>query len=188
MQLAAGPEPEEGWLALEGHPFELEEGDVVMDGVYAVMRKAPGQHNNKPATTLVLAYAQEYELEMKHYGNEPEERGRATIPNESLLRWDRQVDEIDWGVESELHQEFLDDTGYEDYVNEWSGMCKDIPSGLLVVFGDKAEPRIVDTAYPTGAVVFADGSVYQSHPNREWVGWLKPEHTARPLIGVADSR
>lgn len=164
---------EEGWLAFVGNPYELQEGDVVLNGEYSVLRKSHAKHNGEDATQLVLANAEEYEYETNYLGGEPEERGRVTLLNDSSLKFERRVDHFDFGAESELHEEMLDDTGYEDYETQWTGPCKDVPHGMVVVFGERAETRVIDTAYANGVVIFEDGSAYQSHPDRQWIGWIK---------------
>jgi hypothetical protein len=170
---------EEGWLELEGSPADLQEGDIVLDGMYAVLKKTPGNHSGEPATQLTLAYATDFIMDQRD-SRTPTEQGRVVLVNNTLLRFQRMVEEIDWGMEPELHWylESCPDAGTyeEEFPYEWRGMCKDAPTGMLVVVGDGAKAKIVDTAYPNGAVIFMDGTVLQSHPNKEWVGWLREEY------------
>jgi hypothetical protein len=69
---------------------------------------------------------------------------------------------------------------HSEYNREWRGKCRVAPTGMLV--GINLEPegknadgqcKIVDTVFPNGAVVFTDGTSFQSHPDKEWIGWLK---------------
>ena len=171
LQRNVGSPDADGYLKLEGNPDELKPGDIVLDGKYAVMKTSPGNHNGSPATQVTLAETEEY-IYTAGMGLEAVERGRVVLANESWLKFERQVREMDFGVEPEIHYELLDDTGFESYTTEWRGPCKELPKGLLVAIGEKGESKLVDTAYPNGAVVFSDGTLFQSHPDREWIGWL----------------
>lgn len=186
LQIATGASarPDEfGNMHFEGSPFDLLEGDIVLDGQYAVLHKSYGQHNGERAVTITLCDAGAYWYEVPK-GGEPEEVGRQTMKRSMRIRFTRTVQDFDFGEEDELFQELVDcqHDEHDDYNNEWRGKCKDLPAGLLV--GINMDPgcetkhlkmscKIVDSAYPNGAVLFTDGTAFQSHPDKEWIGWLK---------------
>jgi len=178
---AAGRPDDNGDLHFEGNPYELQPGDVVLDGQYAILTVTPGKHNNEAATNFTYCIAEEYFYEVPR-GGIPKETGRATLLNNMWIRFKREVQDFDFGEEPNIFYELVD-CGHDEhdaYEYEWRGKCKDIPKGMLVGIhmdgpDDKVKMRckIVDTTYPNGAVVFEDGTVYQSHPDKEWIGWFK---------------
>lgn len=174
---------ENGNMYFEGSPFDLQEGDMVLDEEYAVLRKSYGQHNGEKAVTITLCDAGAYWYEVPR-GGEPEEVGRQTLTKSMRLRFTRPVDHFDFGEEDELFYELTtcQHDEHDAYDQEWRGKCKNLPQGLLV--GINMDPgcdskdlkmscKIVDSSYANGVVLFADGTAFQSHPDREWIGWLK---------------
>jgi hypothetical protein len=167
-----------GYLEFEGNPYELQEGDLVQDGQYAVLEIKPDNHNGEKATLIQLADASEYVFETPR-GGLPKSYGRSTLVNNTWLRFKRQVDgSIFFGVEEELYQELVecDHDEHDDYDYEWRGKCRDIPKGMLVGInlGDgRPSCQIVDSVYETGVVLFKSGAAYQSHPDKEWIGWFE---------------
>lgn len=190
------PDPN-GQLTFIGFPMEVQEGDLLQAaGEEYAVRSQPRAGNNfgKPGTELVLSDVGAYDFEVPR-GGEPEALARITLDNRLQVRFKRTVltDYVNFGEEDELFFELAecpdsedehgtdpDDPhfGHCDYNIEWRGSCREAPKGLLV--GINLEPagkpvkpscRIVDTVYPTGAVVFSDGSSFQSHPDKEWIGW-----------------
>lgn len=199
MRINGSTTPDQyGQLEFVGLPSEVQEGDIMLaaGNEYAV-RDAPKKANNfgKPATELVLAEAGEYGYEAPR-GGLPESYARITLNDNMQVRFKRTVvtDGLDFGEEAQLFWELVDcedpddpETNIDDdhyghgaYQTEWNGKLRDAPKGMLV--GINLEPegkpvkpscKILDTVFDNGAVVFSDGTSYQSHPDKTWVGWVK---------------
>lgn len=186
MQTVNGGRPDEGgYVHFIGNPTDLQEGDLVLDGDYAVLEKKPGEHKGLAATTITYADAGEYAFENPR-GGVPHDPGRATLGNGMKIRFARLVDraDVDFGAEPNIYYDHPCDNPLhgedgEHFQTEWRGKCRDIPKGMLVGLNlkpDWANPTmtclIVDSVYATGLVLFEDGRAYQSHPDKEWVGWV----------------
>ncbi len=167
----------DGFLEFEGNPYELREGDLVQDGQYAVLEMKSDNHDGEKATHIKLADAGEYAFEVPR-GGIPRSYGRSILVNTTSLRFRRLVDgSIFFGVEEELYQELVecDHDEHDDYNLEWRGKCRDVPKGMLVginLGSGRPSCQIVDSVYETGVVLFSDGKAYQSHPDKEWIGWV----------------
>jgi hypothetical protein len=187
-----------GQLTFIGSPNEVQEGDILQAGgdSYAVRDKPKtANHFGKPATELVLCDVGAYEYEVPR-GGEPISPARIIFDNGMQVRFKRTVvtENVDFGEEPEVFWELVDcfdeddddldpdnpHHGHGAYHYEWRGKCRDLPKGMLVGInlepaGKEIKPscKIIDSVYPTGAVVFSDGTSFQSHPDKEWVGWLK---------------
>lgn len=179
-----------GYQKFIGHVTDVQDGDLVLDKTYSVTATKPAEHFRKPATELTLAPNPNYTVEATSVG-------RATLQNtQSLYFWRKVLNEDSLaGEEEELYTELswcgeLDEEaasltvpehhGHSEYITEWRGACVMAPSGMLV--GINLEPvglpprpqcKIVDSVYPSGVVIFTDGDAFQSHPDKEWIGWLK---------------
>lgn len=183
-------ELEDGWLRLEGNPGDVLPGDRVMDQRYAVLMAKPAEHNREPGTQLTLAKTEDYAdwLTGRPGDPLPKEAGRVVLGQNHKLVIVRQVADIDFGEEDLFPDlEFCKHEEHDDYNFEWYGPCRDVPRGLLVgvnLSEDSIDPacKVVDSVYPSGAVIFTDGTVFQSHPDKKWYGYVNNKELRRGRI------
>ena len=163
----------------------------------------PSNNFGKPATEFVLAEAGEYGYENPRGGEPEAYARISLNHNMRIrFKRTVLTDDLDFGEEPELFfenvdcldpfEEFDGDAApvilpehendphahHGQYHQEWRGKCRDVPKDLLVAINLSspkvvAECKIVDTVFPNGAVVFTDGTSFQSHPDKTWIGWLK---------------
>ena len=199
MRIHGSTVPDEfGQLTFVGYPHETQEGDILQAAGddYAVRDKPkPANNFGRSATELVLCDVGAYDFKVPR-GGEPFASARIVLDNGMQVRFKRTVvtDTVDFGEEDELFYELVDcedpddpetdpndpHYGHGAYQTEWRGKCRIAPKGMLV--GINLEPagkpvkpscKFIDSVYPTGAVVFSDGTSFQSHPDKEWIGLLK---------------
>lgn len=165
----------DGRIHLKGNPTDLLPGDLVLGGTYKIVNTKPAEDLRRQATELRLRSTE---------GKSLDDVGRATLVNTHELIFYRDVENYEPEQEQEHRlfyepQECAHDE-HEHYALIWEGSCRDVPKGMYAVvnwcadgYPPKETCEIVDTVYPTGAVIFESGRVLQSHPDREWVGWLR---------------
>ena len=182
MKMQAGHDgPDQyGRLWLEGSPEDLLEGDIVLDGQYAVLDTKAAKHNGEDAIQLTLCDPGEYAFEVPRDGIPPE-KGRDTLVRGAAVRFIRETDDLDFGEENEVFYEleFCEHDEHDEYSQRWDGLCKDLPVGTILGINtggsDAVQPacKIVDSVYGNGTVLFTDGSAFQSHPDRRWTGFRR---------------
>ena len=98
MKMQAGHDgPDQyGRLWLEGSPEDLLEGDIVLDGQYAVLDTKAAKHNGEDAIQLTLCDPGEYAFEVPRDGIPPE-KGRVTLVRGTAVRFIRETDDLDFG-------------------------------------------------------------------------------------------
>lgn len=197
MRIHGSTKPDEhGQITFVGQPQDVIQGDVLVavDEEYAVRDKPkPANNFGRPATEFVLCEPSAYDYETPR-GGQPEALGRLILDNRTQVKFRRlvEVDKLDAGEEPNLFYELNDcedeygeplppddpHYGHSAYKYEWRGPLREAPKGMLVGInlqpdgmGVVCSEKFIDSVYPTGIVLFSDGTSYQSHPDKEWIGW-----------------
>lgn len=188
MQTVAGVSLDEfGYRKFKGSPTDVLPHDLVLEKTMVVMSAKDSNHHGRPAT----------ELSLIENGEDVTPAARIVLRNNTQLYFWRQVfqdPEKELVQEPQLFEELIDcedpydsldwDTdehaGHHEYNQEWRGNFLNVPQGMLVGINLQHEKspahcecKFVDSVYPNGSVIFTDGTAYQSHPDYEWIGWVK---------------
>lgn len=173
----------EGRLLFQGSPEDLLPGDLVLNSSYQVSRTTAAEYKREPATLVTLVEPGDYDPESASGVRFlAKEVGQVRLRNDTRLEFRRLVtDGLPVQQEPELFEELVDcdHEEHDGYDQQWRGLCRNVPKGMLVGinFNKPGEPaemsrEIVDSVYPTGVVLFESGRAFQSHPDREWIGFV----------------